>query len=44
MATVKQGMLVKSRQWWKHLKDYKRRFWHDQRRAEKKDTKQRVDE
>ena len=39
MATVKKGVLVPAPQWWKHLKDWKRLFWKQQRRAEKKQIK-----
>jgi hypothetical protein len=35
MATVKKGILVRSPEWWKHLKWAKRVFWKKQRRAEK---------
>ena len=42
MANVKQGNLTKSPQWWKHLKDWKRVFWKTERKAQKADTKARV--
>ncbi len=44
MANVKKGLLVPPPQWWKHLKEYKRFFWHRQRQAEKQDIKKRTDE
>ncbi len=38
MASVKKGYIVRSPQWWKHLKDWKRVFWKRQRRAQRKDA------
>ena len=40
MATVKQGTLTRSREWWKHLRWTKRDFWKRERRAAKLDSKQ----
>lgn len=34
MASVKRGVLVRSPQWWKHLRDWKRTFWKRHRKAE----------
>ena len=35
MATVKQGILVRAGEWWKHLRPWmKRRFWKKHRKAE----------
>jgi hypothetical protein len=50
MANVKQGMLVPSPQWWKHLRaatirgnrGWKRIFWKKQRKAEKRDIENRL--
>lgn len=39
MASVKKGILTESPQWWKHLKDWKRVFWHKERKASKKEIK-----
>ena len=37
MATVKQGMLVRAGEWWKHLRPFgKRAFWKRQRKAEQR--------
>jgi len=36
MASIKKGTLTPPQQWWKHLKDYKKFFWHRERRAWKK--------
>jgi hypothetical protein len=36
MATKKKGILVKSPQWWKHLRDWKRTFWKKHRKAERR--------
>lgn len=33
MATVKKGVLTRSPQWWKHLRDWKRFFWKAERKA-----------
>lgn len=35
MANVKKGQLVRSPQWWRHLRDWKRVFWKKNRKAEK---------
>lgn len=43
MASVKKGVLVKSPEWWKHLRWCKRVFWKRQRKAEKADIKARND-
>ena len=42
MANVKQGNLVKPRQWWKHLRDWKREFWKRNRKASRKDIDLRL--
>ena len=44
MANVKQGNLTKSPQWCKHLKDWKRVFWKTERKAQKRDIKERTNE
>jgi len=44
MATVKKGILTQSPQWWKHLRDTKRQFWHRERKAAERDVQGRVDE
>jgi hypothetical protein len=44
MATIKKGTLAKSKQWWKHMKEYKKVFWHSERQLVKKDIKKRVSE
>ncbi len=37
MATMKKGITVPAPQWWKHLrKHYKKLFWKQQRRADRK--------
>ena len=33
MANIKKGTLTPPPQWWKHLKDYKKIFWHKERKA-----------
>jgi hypothetical protein len=35
MANVKKGNTVRPPQWWKHLKDWKRIFWKQQRQHTK---------
>jgi hypothetical protein len=40
MANVKQGQTVKSKQWWKHLREWKRTFWKSQRMADKRIIKE----
>ena len=44
MASVKQGTMTKSPQWWKHLQKWKRVFWKSGRQAQKKDTQGRKDD
>jgi len=36
MANVKKGQTVRPPQWWKHLRDWKKVFWHRQRVADRK--------
>ena len=36
MATVKNGMLTKTGEWWKHLRETKRVFWKGERQAVRK--------
>jgi hypothetical protein len=36
MAHVKKGHLVRSPEWWKHLRWVKRVFWKRHRRAERR--------
>jgi hypothetical protein len=38
MATVKKGTLTPAHQWWKHLRDWKRKFWKRERKAAKRDA------
>lgn len=33
MATVKNGLLTRAPQWWRHLRDFKRVFWKKERKA-----------
>ena len=42
MANVKKGNLVKSPQWWKHLREWKRVFWKAERKAGKAAVKSEV--
>jgi len=42
MAHVRKGHLVRSPQWWKHLRDWKRIFWKRHRKAERKETMRTV--
>lgn len=35
MATKKKGVLVRSGEWWVHLRKTKRDFWKKHRKAEK---------
>jgi len=44
MVNVKKGNLTKAPQWWKHLKEFKRFFWKSERKAQKKDIKERINE
>ena len=44
MANVKKGNLTKPPQWWKHLKEFKRFFWKAERKAQKRDIKERTNE
>lgn len=39
MAHKQQGVLVRSPQWWKHLREWKRVFWKAQRQATKRESK-----
>jgi hypothetical protein len=41
MATKKRGVLVVAGEWWRHLRPFwKRRFWKQHRRAEKRATQE----
>lgn len=42
MAHVRKGHLVRSPQWAKHLKDWKRVFWSSHRMAERKLIKREI--
>lgn len=42
MATKKKGILSRAPQWWKHLKDFKRVFWHKERKAAKKEIREQL--
>jgi hypothetical protein len=37
MANVKKGQLTSPPQWWKHLRDWKKTFWHKERQNVKKE-------
>jgi hypothetical protein len=43
MATVKNGILSKSPEWWKHLRWAKRKFWKKERANGKKLAAQEVE-
>jgi hypothetical protein len=36
MANVKKGQTVRSPQWWRHLRSFKRLFWKRQRQDDKR--------
>lgn len=36
MANVRKGHTVPAPQWWKHLRDWKRVFWHRQRQDDQR--------
>ena len=38
VAHKQQGILTRSPQWWKHLRDWKRVFWKSERQAQKRDV------
>lgn len=38
MATVKKGIITPARQWWKHLRKWKRVFWKSERKAQERAT------
>jgi hypothetical protein len=40
MAHKQQGILTRSPQWWKHLRDYKRVFWKSERQASRKEIRE----
>jgi hypothetical protein len=40
MAHKQQGNLTKNPQWWKHLREFKRAFWKNERQAHKKEITQ----
>lgn len=42
MAHVRKGHLIRSPQWWKHLRDWKRVFWKRHRQAEREETMTRT--
>jgi hypothetical protein len=45
MAHVKKGILTRAQEWWTHLRPFGRRaFWKAERRAQKKDTAERLKE
>ncbi len=39
MANRKKGQTVAAKQWWRHLRKWKRAFWKEQRRADKRDIR-----
>ncbi len=42
MATVEKGILERSPQWWKHLRDWKRVFWKRERKAAQREIKREI--
>lgn len=38
----KLSRLTKPPQWWKHLKDWKRRYWKKERRNARKEAKEQL--
>ena len=44
MASIKKGTITAPRQWWKHLKEFKRDFWKRERKAHKFATNTEVQE
>ena len=44
MANKNQGVVSRSPQWWRHLREWKKVFWKSERQAQKKDMKERKDE
>jgi hypothetical protein len=44
MASIKKGTITAPRQWWKHLKEFKRDFWKRERKAHKKKILVTLDE
>lgn len=45
MANVKKGQTVRPMEWWKHFRPWlKRRFWHRQRRDDRKNLRRAKDE
>lgn len=42
MATKKKGILTSAGEWWKHLRHTKRWFWKRERKAAKRNAKQRT--
>ena len=37
-----KGRYAKPQQWWKHLKDYKKVFWSQERVGAKKDIREQI--
>ncbi len=44
MANVKKGQLTAAPQWWKHLRDWKRVFWHAERQAGKDEINEQIED
>jgi len=44
LAMAFKSKLTKPPQWWKHLRDWKKVFWHAERRNAKRDIQQRLKE
>jgi hypothetical protein len=42
MAHVKKGHLTPSPEWWKHLRWFKRRFWKQHRKAERREVRDQL--
>lgn len=40
MAHKQKGLTAKPPQWWKHLRSWKRVFWHRQRRQDRRCAQQ----
>lgn len=44
MATKKKGLITVTKEWRKHLRDWKKLFWNKERRAAEKEIRKRLDE
>jgi hypothetical protein len=44
MSTKKKGILSSAPEWWKHLRKFnKKRFWNKEKKAAKRDIKNRLE-